>query len=80
MSEPTSASDAVRRPWSGSDRRLPRFLVQPIQSFLNREASGALLLLGATAAALIWANSPWWETYEDFWHSLCERHRAAQRK
>jgi len=43
--------------------------VQPIQSFLNREASGALLLLGATAAALIWANSPWWETYEDFWHS-----------
>jgi len=69
MSERASASDPVRRPWSGSDRRLPRFLWQPIQSFLRREASGALLLLGATVIALIWANSPWWETYEEFWHS-----------
>jgi NhaA family Na+:H+ antiporter len=69
MSEPTSAGEVVRRPWSGSDRPLPRLLVQPIQSFLRREASGALLLLGATAVALVWANSPWWETYEEFWHS-----------
>jgi Na+/H+ antiporter NhaA len=25
------------------------------------------VLLAATVAALLWANSPWWESYEDFW-------------
>jgi Na+/H+ antiporter NhaA len=25
------------------------------------------VLLAATFAALLWANSPWWESYEDFW-------------
>lgn len=28
----------------------------------------ALLLLGATLAALLWANSPWSESYFAFWH------------
>jgi Na+:H+ antiporter, NhaA family len=26
-----------------------------------------LLLIGATALALLWANSPWWESYERLW-------------
>jgi Na+/H+ antiporter NhaA len=26
-----------------------------------------VLLLGATVLALLWANSPWWESYEQFW-------------
>ena len=44
-----------------------RNLAAPLRSFLTTETSGALALLGASLAALIWANSPWWESYESFW-------------
>ena len=33
----------------------------------HAETGGAVLLLAAVAAALLWANSPWWESYESFW-------------
>lgn len=35
---------------------MPRVVVRPLQDFLRWEASGGLLLLLATAAALVWAN------------------------
>jgi Na+/H+ antiporter NhaA len=44
-----------------------RNLAAPLRSFLTTETSGALALLGASLAALIWANLPWWESYESFW-------------
>ncbi len=44
-----------------------RNLAAPVRSFLNTETSGALALLAASVAALIWANLPWWESYESFW-------------
>jgi Na+/H+ antiporter NhaA len=44
-----------------------RNLAAPLRSFLGTETSGALALLAASVAALVWANSPWWETYESFW-------------
>ena len=44
-----------------------RNLAAPLRSFVNTETSGALALLAASVAALIWANLPWWETYESFW-------------
>jgi Na+/H+ antiporter NhaA len=44
-----------------------RNLAAPLRSFLNTETSGALALLAASVAALVWANSPWWDTYESFW-------------
>jgi Na+/H+ antiporter NhaA len=44
-----------------------RNLTAPLRSFLTTETSGALVLLGASLAALAWANSPWWESYESFW-------------
>jgi Na+/H+ antiporter NhaA len=44
-----------------------RNLAAPLRSFLTTETSGALALLIASVAALIWANSPWWESYESFW-------------
>ena len=31
------------------------------------EAAGGILLLAATALALVWANSPWAQSYDDFW-------------
>jgi len=44
---------------------LPR-LAQPLQEFLSTEAAGGLLLLAATAGALVWANLPS-HSYGDLW-------------
>jgi hypothetical protein len=45
----------------------PRSLAAPIRDFLTNEAGGAVILLGAALAALIWANSPWPHSYEAVW-------------
>ncbi|MFD1828210.1 Na+/H+ antiporter NhaA [Streptomyces desertarenae] len=42
-------------------------LSRPVRSFLATEAGSAGLLLGAVAAALLWANSPWSGSYEALW-------------
>ena len=46
-----------------------RGLRAPVQSFIHTEEVGALILLAAAAAAIIWANSPWSDSYFDFWHT-----------
>ena len=46
-----------------------RGLRAPVQSFIHTEEVGALILLAAAAAAVIWANSPWSESYDSFWHT-----------
>ena len=43
-------------------------LILPFQEFVNKEASGGILLIIATVFALIWANSPWAESYDHFFH------------
>lgn len=50
--EPTE----LRRPWSRSDRPLPRTLVRPLQEFLSTSAASASLLFLAVVVALLWAN------------------------
>jgi Na+/H+ antiporter NhaA len=37
---------------------------RPFQWFVGVEARGAVMLLGATGAALVWANSPWIASYD----------------
>jgi Na+/H+ antiporter NhaA len=44
-----------------------RNLAAPLRDFLHTESGGAVVLLGATIAALLWANSPWPESYESVW-------------
>jgi Na+/H+ antiporter NhaA len=44
-----------------------RNLAAPVRDFLSNETGGALALLAATVAALLWANSPWSGSYEDLW-------------
>jgi Na+/H+ antiporter NhaA len=44
-----------------------RNLAAPVRDFLGTEASGAIVLLGATVVALLWANSPWSGSYESLW-------------
>lgn len=40
----------------------------PVREFLRTESAGGVFLLAATAVALVWANSPWGDSYLDFWH------------
>jgi Na+/H+ antiporter NhaA len=44
-----------------------RNLAAPVRNFLSTESAGAVALLGAAVAALVWANSPWSDSYESFW-------------
>src|SRR6266576_702196 len=44
-------------------------LVRPFQEFAKLEASGGILLIGCTVAALIWANLPWASSYFHLWHT-----------
>ena len=55
-------------PPSGERRPIDAILA-PIQRFLRIEAAAGVLLLVATAAALIWANSAWHDSYHHFWHT-----------
>ena len=43
-------------------------LTTPFARFARMEASGGILLLVCTLVALVWANSPWYESYEHVWH------------
>ena len=56
----------------GSDSRLASRLGRPFRRFLEVEAAGGVVLLIATAVALIWANSPWSDSYTDLWHTDIE--------
>ncbi|MFF4617634.1 Na+/H+ antiporter NhaA [Nonomuraea jabiensis] len=40
-----------------------------LRAFLRTEAGSTTVLLVATVLALLWANSPWADTYEAFWHT-----------
>jgi len=50
------------------DRPIDRIL-SPFQEFFQQEASSGILLIIATIAALIWANSPWADSYSMLWHT-----------
>ncbi|WP_211318914.1 Na+/H+ antiporter NhaA [Nocardioides silvaticus] len=54
---------------SASDRALARYVARPLREFLRVESASSLLLLLAAVVALAWANSPWSESYVDFWHA-----------
>jgi Na+/H+ antiporter NhaA len=46
-----------------------RNVAAPVRDFLSTETGGAVVLLAATLAALIWANSPWSDSYDSVWHT-----------
>ncbi len=48
-------------------RQLLTQLSGPARRFVTTESASALLLLGATVTALVWANSPWSASYEALW-------------
>ncbi len=62
MAADAAAARPERTAWA-------RNLGAPVRDFLTTETGGAAVLVGAVAAALIWANLPWWHSYESFWHT-----------
>ena len=53
-------------PWTEQTPRLSR-LTGTVREFISTQNSSAVVLLGATVAALVWANSPWSSSYENVW-------------
>lgn len=49
--------------------RLTRLAGRPLERFLRIQAASGILLLLAAAVALVWANSPWAESYQRLWHT-----------
>ena len=44
-----------------------RTLVMPIQEFIHIQGVSSIVLLAAAIAALVWANSPWHDSYHTVW-------------
>ncbi len=51
--------DSQVTPWT---RRLA-----PVREYVATENASAAILLAATVAAVVWANSPWSDSYERLW-------------
>ena len=69
-----AGSDSLlKRPtFASSDNSLAKFVARPVLRFVDREVAGGILLLVATAIALIWVNIGWDDSYNDFWHTEIE--------
>jgi Na+/H+ antiporter NhaA len=59
-------ADAPATPYRGRTA-WARNLAAPVRDFLSTETGSAAVLLAAAIAALLWANSPWWSSYESLW-------------
>jgi Na+:H+ antiporter, NhaA family len=55
--------------FTASDQPLARYLGRPVAEFLRVQAAGGIVLFLAAVIAMIWANSPWADVYESFWHT-----------
>jgi Na+/H+ antiporter NhaA len=62
LSEQQSTPYTDRTAWA-------RNLAAPVRDFLSTETGSASVLVVAAAAALLWANSPWWHSYESVWRT-----------
>ena len=60
MAEAQATSYSARTAWA-------RNLAAPVRDFLSTETGSAIVLVAAALAALLWANSPWWKSYESLW-------------
>ena len=50
-------------------RRLAQRVSQPVERFLHVQAASGIVLLVMAVIALVWANSPWAESYEHLWET-----------
>jgi Na+/H+ antiporter NhaA len=63
-----ATEETVSRPAAFSGRTAwARNLAAPVRDFLSTETGSAVVLLCAAVVALVWANSPWSDSYESVW-------------
>ena len=62
MTDPLQSSEDARRP-------VRSVIVQPLQTFLHTEIASGVILLAAAVAALIWANSSAYTSYDALWET-----------
>jgi NhaA family Na+:H+ antiporter len=62
-----STTPGAQEPFS--DAPLIERVLGPFQRFFSTATAGGLVLLACTAVALVWANSPWAETYHHLWEA-----------
>ncbi len=65
----TEQHDSRREPADNLRAPLAERVMEPFLDFAHRESTSGLLLLGCTAVALAWANSPWAQAYLDVWET-----------
>jgi Na+:H+ antiporter, NhaA family len=52
-----------------SERRSGPVFIAPLREFLQTESAGGIVLVVAALIALVWANSPWQDSYQDLWNT-----------
>jgi len=55
--------EQIHETWLNSNRAVPSRFIRPVLEFTRVEAAGGIVLLIAAVVALLWANSPWYESY-----------------
>jgi Na+/H+ antiporter NhaA len=60
MAEAEATTYSGRTAWA-------RNVATPVRDFLSTETGSAIVLVAAALAALLWANSPWSDSYESLW-------------
>ncbi len=60
--------DLIHSTWLDSNRMLPKRFIRPVLEYTRVEAAGGIVLLVAAAIAVVWANSPWYESYFDLFN------------
>ena len=65
MTTNAGASFSGRTAWA-------RNIAAPIRNYLSTESGSAMVLLAATVAAMLWANSPWGDSYESVWETTLQ--------
>lgn len=58
-----------RRTWSQSDSMIASRFIRPARRFMQLEAASGMVLIAATAVALLWANLPFGESYQELWET-----------
>jgi NhaA family Na+:H+ antiporter len=66
---PTTLTPELPPGASPAASKLAQAVLSPIARFLRIEAAAGVVLLAATIAALVWANSPWAASYRALWHT-----------
>lgn len=51
----------------GPERKPSDLIFQPFRDFLELESAAGIILIAATFIALLWANSPWADSYHHLW-------------